>query len=434
VILTLDLGTTRTKAVVWDEGTAVAAGDAHVTTVHPAPGRAEQDANRWWPSVVEACAHARAAAPGAFARVDAVAFSAARQTFVPVAADGTPLGPAVVWSDRRGGGTVAGKLAWLEEHEPERMGAARWALAPRDLMLWRLTGTVVTDATLASAAGPHPLQPPAVEAATVVGPVLPGPASEVGVPASTVVIAGAGDRQCEVLGTAACTARPMVSWGTTANVSFPVLSAEERPPLVRTRAAIDGWLLEGGLAAAGSLLAWVGSLTGLGAAALADVAATSPPGARGVTCLPWLGGARAPWWRDTAGAGFLGLSAAHTAADLARAVFEAVAFDALRCIEAFEAPVEALALAAGAALSPWAEVMTAVAGVEGVVRASPEAASVGALLVAAHALGRPLGVDACNPVVAVVAPDPGLISRYAELRAVSDAAIAAALPLAEVAG
>jgi len=55
-------------------------------------------------------------------------------------------------------------------------------------------------------------------------------------------------------------------------------------------------------------------------------------------------------------------------------------------------------------------------------------------LVAAHALGCPLGVDTCNPVVAVVAPEPGLVSRYAELRAVSDAAVAATLPLTEVAG
>ena len=119
-----------------------------------------------------------------FGAVEALGFSAARQTFVPVTADATPLGPALLWSDRRAGaeadalaasfggrcrcranmvrrrtgvvldaGSVAAKVAWLERHEPERIKTARWLLAPRDLLAWRLTGEVATDHTLASATG-----------------------------------------------------------------------------------------------------------------------------------------------------------------------------------------------------------------------------------------------------------------------------------------
>ena len=74
-----------------------------------------------------------------------------------------------------------------------------------------------------------------------------------------------------------------------------------------TRAADGGWLLEGGLSAAGSFLAWLGRLLDRTPDELARLAAESPPGARGVVAVPWLDGARAPWWRDDARAGFMGL-------------------------------------------------------------------------------------------------------------------------------
>ena len=106
---------------------------------------------------------------------------------------------------------------------------------------------------------------------------------------------------------------PMVSWGTTANVSVPV---HERPVpspagAVVTRAADGGWLLEGGLSAAGSFLAWLGRLLGRSPDELATLAAASPPGANGViavrgsTGLAPLGGGTTPgpaswvWARPT---------------------------------------------------------------------------------------------------------------------------------------
>ena len=432
MILTVDLGTTRTKAVLWGDDGPVASGSAALSTSHPAPGWAEQDAGQWWPSVVEACAAARRGT--SWDGVEAVGFAAARQSVVPVTDDGAPTGPALLWSDRRGGGTVPGKAQWLRAHAPERLALARWLLAPRDLVAWHLTGTVATDPTLASLPAECVLAPPVLPSTAVLGPLLPGPAAELGVPAAVPVVLGAGDRQCEVLGTCATAAHPMVSWGTTANVSFPIASPWERTPLRVTRGALDGWLLEGGLAAAGSLLAWVGGLTGMGVDALAAAAAAVPPGAGGVICLPWLGGARAPWWRTGAAAGFLGLGAGHGPGELARAAMEGVAFELARCIEASGTVPSALALAGGAGLSPWADIVTAVTGVPGIVRASGEAASVGALVVTSCALGRPVDVGACNPVTAVITPPPSIVERYRELRAASDAAVAAVLPLAPPAG
>ena len=132
----------------------------------------------------------------------------------------------------------------------------------------------------------------------------------------------------------------MVSWGTTANVSVPVdrLGAREhantaRTAMIVTRGALGGWLLEGGLSAAGSLVDWLARLAGLDVEVVMDRARSSPPGSSGVVVLPWFGGARAPWWRDTARGAVVGLSFDHDVGDMARAVIESVAWDVCRCLE-----------------------------------------------------------------------------------------------------
>lgn len=471
VILTLDLGTTATKAALWSEGAFLAVGRGRLTTSHPAPGWAEQDPASWWDSVVDACRAARAAAPDAFGRVEVVGFSTARQTFAPVDAAGTALGPALVWSDRRavaeaaalndlcGGpaaavrrtgmaldaGSVPAKAAWLSTHRPGAIRAARWLLGPRELLLWRMSGEVVTDVTVASASGLYAgdgslvaelagevaaLLPPPARSTAVAGELLPDAARELGLRPGIPLVVGAGDRQCEVVGTGASRRRPSVSWGTTANVSAPV--GEWPDPLPRglraTRAALGGWQLEGGVSAAGSLLAWLATLTATPQEDLVRLAAARPPGARGVVALPWLGGARAPWWAE-AGAAFAGLSPAHDAGDLARAAVEGVAWDVARCIDAIGG-CDGLALAGGGAEVPvWADVVTAVTGLLGSRRRTAEAASAGAAVLAAAGVGMALDVDAINPVVAEVAPDAAAVASYRRLRAAADEAAAAVLAL-----
>ncbi len=481
-----------------------AAAALHCT--YSAGNRAEQDPAAWWPSVVSACESARAAlgdsAVDVFGATEAVGFSAARQTFVPVAEDATPLGPALLWSDRRahaealalaeslgdrgplgGGGatveeegasfvrrrtglvldagSVAAKLRWLEHHEPHRLERARWLLAPRDLVAWHLTGAVSTDHTLASATGLYemagdgdlgPLLPGLVDAAvaeklpgslpsdTVLGGLLGGPAGALGVRPGIPVVIGAGDRACEVLGTRASGSWPMVSWGTTANVSVPLPGLGEVMPdaMIVTGGALGGVLLEGGLSAAGSLLDWLGHLAGVEVGSLLDRARSSPPGSRGVIVLPWLGGARAPWWRDTARGAVVGLSFDHDIGDMTRAVIESVAWDVQRCLESAAAaragstgPV-GLVLAGGGSNSPlWTEILAAVTGLPVRRPRWGEAASAGAAMLAARATGADVGLDATvdGEDADPIQPDAPLVECYASLRPGVDAAAGAVIGL-----
>jgi xylulokinase len=398
--------------------------------------------------VEDACARLWDLAPG-FGAVAAVGCTGARQTFALFDADGGPLGPGILWSDRRAtadgeaddtadGGSVAAKIAWVATHYPGRLDAAAWLLAPRDLVVWRLTGTVATDPTMASRSGLYDddgrvREDRAGAAASKLAPVAPSgevsgqlsaaAAAALGLVAGTPVVIGAGDRACEVLGSGATERRPMVSWGTTANVSVPVAARPVVPAgVVVSRAADGGWLLEAGLSAAGSMVAWLGELTARAPAELAELARHSPPGGRGVVATPWMDGARAPWWRPGAGAAFVGISSGHGAADLARAVFEAVAWEVGRCLEAIASrrpagpTVDALALAGGGAGTPvWSDVLTGITGLAGHRRRSGQAASAGAALLAASAVGLGWDLDVLDPEEPPLEPDPGAVGRYAEL-------------------
>jgi xylulokinase len=480
LILTIDFGTSVTKVALWTEDGLVALARAQLATARPEVGWAEQDPFGWWTAVVVACADARAAAPAAFGSVDVVSCSAARQTFVPLTSAAEPLGKGLLWSDRRAvveagelaaslggdeevrrrtgvpldGGAVAAKIAWVAEHQPGRLAACDWLLSPRDVVVWRLTGEVLTDVTLASRtglydtngelvpelAGPAAAKlPPVVPSDHVAGGLRAVPAAELGLRPGIPVVIGAGDRQCEVLGAGASLERPMVSWGTTANVSVPTGGDRPDPPpagAVLSRAADGGWMLEGGLSAAGSFLAWLGRVAGKDPDELARLAAASPPGARGVVAVPWLDGARAPWWRDDARAAFVGLASAHDAGDLARAVLESVAWEVDRCLVAVTSgrpggpPAVGLTLGgAGTGVPLWVDVLTSVTALPATRRRSGEAASAGAALLGAAAVGHELTLDTIDPVVSEMAPDPAGVELYRGMRPAADRVAGAVLEL-----
>jgi xylulokinase len=469
VILTVDSGTSVTKVAIWDRDGLVALSGIPLETRYPAHGRVEQEPSAWWTSVVTACDDLQGRAPVALRSVEAVGCTGARQTFAPFDATGSPTGPGMVWSDRRAGreavelaaredartgapspagivvdgASVAAKLAWVAAHRPDSFDAATWIMTPRDLVAWHLTGAVATDPTMASRsglydgdgvlieglAGPAASKlPPVVPADAVTGRLCPEAAAATHLPPAIPVVIGAGDRACEVLGAGASEARPMVSWGTTANVSVPVAGRPAPAPgIVASRGAVGGWLLEAGLSGAGSLLDWLARLTGLSTQDLAAAARSSPPGAHGVVATPWLDGARSPWWRPAAAAALVGLGPAHGPADLARALFESVAWEVARSLEAMASPrpggppVVELALAGSGAATPvWSDVLTGVTAVPACHRRSGQAASAGAALLVAGAIGADWDLDPMDPVVGRTEPDPAAVDHYRRLRGRAD--------------
>jgi xylulokinase len=468
-VLTIDLGTSATKAALWEGDQLLGVARAPIATAHPRPGWAEQAPDDWWLSVVAACHAVVAEQPAAVAGLQAVGFSAARETFVLVDERLAPLGPGILWSDRRaeaqslaladapsfrartgvslGAGTHAAKLAWVAENQPTVFERARWVLSPRDLVVARLAAIVGTDETLASRTGLCALDggwlpeaiaryadrlPPITSAASVVGRVSESSGHELGIAPGVPVVIGAGDRACEVLGVDATPSTPMVSWGTTASVSVPHPGPMHVLPTVGqvSRGAVGGFVVEAGLGAAGAALGWLASLTGRSHDELLDLAAATPPGADGVIALPWFAGARAPWWRLDAHAAFTGLTDGAGPGEMARALIEGVAFDVARSVELIAPEAEQLALAGGgAASSAWRGIAAAVTRRPVVRRRIDDAALVGARLLVAEAVGEALDVDVLNPVVRTEDPQAAWVVAYESVRESADAAASAVLDL-----
>ena len=101
-VLAIDLGTGGPKvALVAADGTTLAWSSRTVTTRFITGGGAEQDPNEMWTAIVGATRSALEAARP-IPRIVAVAVTSQYMSVVPVASDGMPTGPCVLWMDRRG--------------------------------------------------------------------------------------------------------------------------------------------------------------------------------------------------------------------------------------------------------------------------------------------------------------------------------------------
>jgi xylulokinase len=336
-------------------------------------------------------------------------------------------------------GCEACKVAWIRHHKPAWFERAQWILSPRDYVFARLTGTVQTDRSLASRTGFYALDgafigdralgqrlPPMIPSLQLLA--VPH-ARELALPLGVSAILGAGDRACEVIGVGATATAPMVSWGTTVNVSVPSSGPEDRLTIAQvSRDPGDGYVVEAGLSAGGAALDWLADLTGSSSQELLTAAATVPPGANGVLAFPWLHGARAPWWRPDSRAAFLGVTSAHGPPDLARALMEGIALDTARSVDLIATGATNLFLAgAGARNSLWRSVLAAVTNCRTTIRAHTEAASVGARALVALANREPVRLERLNPVGLVDQPQPAMVETYQNVRKASDAAAHAIL-------
>ncbi|WP_426500706.1 FGGY-family carbohydrate kinase [Streptomyces sp. D54] len=118
-VIGIDVATASVRAVCVDgQGRVLAEARGELPPpVRTAAGTSEQDARSWWPAVRSALRRTTGALPRGGREVIAVAVSATSGTIVPTGADGVPLGPALMYDDRRATDVNA---------EAQRVGSARW--------------------------------------------------------------------------------------------------------------------------------------------------------------------------------------------------------------------------------------------------------------------------------------------------------------------
>ncbi|HVF20113.1 MAG TPA: glycerol kinase GlpK [Mycobacteriales bacterium] len=379
-VLAIDAGTTGVTAlVVGVEGSVVARGYCEFPQHFPSPGWVEHEPEEIWQAVLAACRAAVDTSP-----VAPVAVGVTDQRETVVLWDRATLRsprPAIVWQDRRTTQLCAQlrdagheprvreltglrldpyfsgtKLAWLRSAEPRTWaGVTSGALAVGTVdsyVIARLTGGRVhaTDASNASRTLLFDLRAGAWsdELCDLFGVPLASlpevrpssgdfgrtdPASFLGL---DLPIAGvAGDQQSALFGQACfTTGSSKCTYGTG---SFVLVNTGDWP--VTSEAGLlttvawdlgDGlvYALEGAVFVTGAAVQWLRDGLGLiGTAAEVETLARTVVDSDGVVFVPALTGLGAPQWDPNARGLVIGITRGTTAAHLARATLDAIAFE-----------------------------------------------------------------------------------------------------------
>jgi xylulokinase len=267
-------------------------------------------------------------------------------------------------------------------------------------------------------------------------------ASALGIPSGIPVALGGGDRSCEGVGVGLSGNRAADSTGTATQVSM----VTDRLPdnLGRVPCGIHAvaghCLFELGVTTTASALRWLRNLAGLGpgqTVILDREAIESPPGARGLLAFPFFMGARSTRWNPDARGLILGLGLGHTRGDIARALLEGVGFEVATCLDGLRdigmVPGELMVIGGGAKSDIWAQIKADVLGMPVSRPRYTEAASLGAAIMAATAVGLvtdPVATArAWNPPVQTFTPNPDAVAFYRERRRLFDDVYTALRPL-----
>lgn len=378
LLLAVDQGTTNTKALLIDRtGKVVFRTDAPVPLATPPTGFVEQDPLLLWKSVQAVLAAAIGQARALGATVAGLALTNQRETALAWhRSTGDPLAPAISWQCRRSVGVCqshqahaaavrrisglpfdpvlsATKWAWMLENLPSVQQAAHageLCLGTVDSwLISKLTGGQVhaTDLTNASRTGlldlaalqwsPEMLDLFGIPAASLAR-IQPSAGSFglcTAIPElkHVAIVSAIGDSHAALAGHGAFdpgTIKATYGTGSSLMTTTPALM-EDTPKLARTIAWSTGahtqYALEGNIFMTGSAVQWMGEFLGLqdptsGALALADTAPEVP----GVYFVPGMVGLGAPHWRADSRGLLCGLGRAHTAAHMARAVVESIAY------------------------------------------------------------------------------------------------------------
>ncbi|MGA8151935.1 MAG: FGGY-family carbohydrate kinase [Terriglobales bacterium] len=244
-LLAIDIGSSTCKAVAFSvQGGILAQHAAGYAPDFPAPAHAEMDPERFWDAV---CVCSRTVAKDLGDPVRALCLSSHGETFIPLNAHNRTIAPAIlnqdsrataetVWLERQLGrqrtfeitGLVAHpmypvpKILWLRNHVPEVFSAAARFVSVIGYILVRFGLPPYIDYSLASRylafdvrrrcwseeilaiADLHSDRLPIpVPTGTIAGTLAADSASQLGLPAGTLVVVGGHDQPCSALGVGA---------------------------------------------------------------------------------------------------------------------------------------------------------------------------------------------------------------------------------------
>jgi len=391
-ILALDEGTTSARAMVFDRSGAIkAVVQKEFAQIFPKTGWVEHDPRDIWAS--QASVAVEALSQAHLQRTDIAAVGITNQRETTIVWDrktGQAVHNAIVWQDRRTAALcdklrVDGcepliqqrtgllldpyfsgtKLAWILDNVSgarERAEAGQLAFGTVDSWLvWQLTGGRIHVTDVSNAARtlllnihtgqwdeellrlfriPASLLPEVHSSSEVYGEITGTPELE------GVLISGiAGDQQAALFGQA-CFA-PDLAKNTYGTGCFMLQSTGTKPVASRHRLLTTiAWkigehleyALEGGVFVGGAVVQWLRDGLGLiRSSAEVETLAASVPDNGGVYMVPAFAGLGAPHWDPYARGTLVGLTRGTTAAHIARAALEGIAFQVADLLDAMQA-------------------------------------------------------------------------------------------------
>ena len=447
LVYAVDLGTTNTKVVLYDDRLH------SLATAHEPPryrrngSHVEFDPDALFETVVALIRRCADQADVHHAGAAHIVITGQAESLVLVDAAGRPVAPAISWMDERSveeakeiaerfdvtaafsvtgePGPVptwpATKLRWLATHRPEVLDATRRVLMVKDYVLFRLTGIAVGEETTRGFTYLYDVpgrkywsemlefcgtraesMPELVPAGTDIGQVLPDVAERLPHAASYSVNAGALDHFCAMLGTDSYRPGALnASAGTVLALAMlssgwrfdPSMAVSFHPGLRPGETVLFSCADSGGVC-----LTWFQQNVTVGMEyeeleqELAGRHHRSAP-----LFLPYLTGVNPPDFSDDARGAFLGLRLRHDRIDLAYAVMEGVAHLLRRNVDHLAEHSQragSIVSAGGGTASPfWNQLKADVCGLDLRTPAEPEAGCRGAAVLALASAGAIASID-----------------------------------------
>lgn len=383
-ILTIDVGTSSTKTVLWDVNGALLADATFAYAVdYQQANWAQIDVRIWWDAVKKTTREVIAKSGATADSVVGIGIDAVGWTLVSVDQQGEPLHPAMLWLDRRAekqanwlrqqpeanhwvdlvanpldAAYITPKLLWLKAHEPALFDRTHMFLNATGYIVYKLSNMFTCDYTQAygfhcfdireerwdtSACDqigiPREKLPPLYAPYDIVGQLTTQSAEELGLVAGVPVIAGGLDASIGAFGAGALkTGQTVDQGGQAGGMLMTVDEVIVEPRLIFSHHIMPKrYYLQSGTVGGGGVLVWFrkiledaglsGTFTGKDAfQQMSAVAQQTPAGSNGLIFLPYMAGERTPLWNTQARGVFFGLSFSTALSDIVRAMMEGCAF------------------------------------------------------------------------------------------------------------
>lgn len=374
-IIGMDVGTTATKGVLYDEnGKVVFSASKGYPLIQTKIGQAEEDPKVIFDAVQEVIFALTQKADGEIA---AISWSSQMHSLIGLDKDNNLLTNSITWADNCAKNVVQDakksglarkiyqktgmpmhpmapiyKMLWLKDNEPELFNQVKKWIGIKEYLIFRLTGKLIIDTTMAAGTGMLNLKtltwdqelldtlnvkqeqlPEIAQPTEIVAPIKEEYVQKLGIDSDTKIVLGASDGYLSTIGVNAIDSD---HFALNVGTSGAVRTIVDQPKIDQNASyfcyPVDKkhYLLGGPVNNGGIVFNWARQTlfdAGETPQDYLDVAQFAPAGSRNLIFLPYLGGERAPIWDANARGSFVGLTRMHQKTEMARAVIEGIIFN-----------------------------------------------------------------------------------------------------------